>query len=332
MSIVLRIRQLLMTPIVIGLGFHTVAESFPAKADTPKLGFQTKGTAFGLRFESDTSVSYCDKEGSQIINLQTGKANHFSRECKPEGAGNTNCDVPGLDIEIRVPSVEPTKNLKDGEIFLGGNDIVEVGGSSYPMVGHIEDCAVDGKSISIVTESRIVRINTEKETHYDLDKNGGNRIVTRAGWSVWSTDTQVKSAFQWNTYTIPNLGIQGCYPSDVLSEQSNPETNGSHKLFKGNGATLNVFGSTMEENASLKAEYSAALKSRSSGNGKVTYKVFKEDWFVLSGTDGNDIFYNKSQLFGKVLGTWELKYDKSQKKIFDPLVKPLVTTFGPIPK
>jgi len=284
-----------------------------------KLRVQTQGKPFGLRFENDSVVSYCDRRGGQSLNLHTIRNEVFVRGCPPDSESNSECENLGMSIEYLTPGS-------------GNNDALVAGGFTFILDGRILDCAADGKAITTITFSGETHLDPETGIQYSLDSEEGERIVTRAGWSAWSGDSTIGAAYQWKIFSMPSIGFQGAYPSDVFVELSDSTTSESRKKFKGTDAVLSVSGSTVEPKRNLKSEYAAALKAYSSGASKVSYKVFKDVWFVISGVEGDDIYYRKTGISGKHICTWELKYNRSQKKVYDPVVKNLVGTFGPIPK
>jgi hypothetical protein len=54
---------------------------------------------------------------------------------------------------------------------------------------------------------------------------------------------------------------------------------------------------------------------------KVTYKANGGNWFVLSGYNGDDIFYSRTVKHGDIFATVLLEYPKSKKSEFDAAVE-----------
>lgn len=300
------------------LNFKSYGESAQKSLPYQKMRIQTNGKPFGLKFETDSTVSFCDNRGGQKFNLVTGSVSQLLRQCLSDDEANGDCSNSSFEIVVRRPGLGPV-------------DIVDVGGYSYVIDPHVEDCAVDGKSISIASPASVIRINSPMGISYEVDSKGGRRIVTRRGWSVWSTDSEIHSSFEWNLYLLPKLGIRGCYPSDIFWETPASISNDTGKMVYADGATLHVFGTDLHKKINLKDEYLSVLKVSNQANEIISYKVFKGDWFVVSGTNGKNIFYRKTRLSDKSLSTIDFTYDTTKRKIYDHLVKQLVGCFGDIP-
>jgi len=60
---------------------------------------------------------------------------------------------------------------------------------------------------------------------------------------------------------------------------------------------------------------------------QVTYKVFKKDFFVISGTEGNKIFYRKTINTENGWFTFELLYDQAERNIYDKVCGQLAKSF-----
>lgn len=297
--------------LIVSLSFPFCGELNPQSNHHQKFKIPTNGTPFGLKFETDSTASFCDKEGGKIFNLETGKTSKLSRQCQPDDEANRDCSDSSLEIVVRRPGLGPV-------------DIVDVGAFSYVIDPHVTDCAVDEKSISILSPSSVTRIDTKLGISYKLDSQGGNRIITRKGYSIWSTDSEIRTGFEWKIYLLPRIGIQGCYPSEIFSEKISSTSSDTEKTFFANGAILHVYGSILYPKSNLKNEYTSSLKAHSSNQSQITYKIFKKDWFVISGTTEKNIFYQKSKISDKSLTTWEITYEKSRKQIYDQLVTQLV--------
>ena len=62
-------------------------------------------------------------------------------------------------------------------------------------------------------------------------------------------------------------------------------------------------------------------------SGKVTYKVQKANWFVLSGQTGQAIFYAKTLFSHDQFKSFELTYDRSAAALYNPLVSRVASCF-----
>ncbi|MFY7787388.1 MAG: hypothetical protein ACOVQA_05895 [Thermoflexibacteraceae bacterium] len=62
-------------------------------------------------------------------------------------------------------------------------------------------------------------------------------------------------------------------------------------------------------------------------NRKVTYKVYKKDFFVISGMEGNKIFYRKTINTSNGWFTFELLYDQTLRTFYDKVCGRIATSF-----
>jgi hypothetical protein len=65
-------------------------------------------------------------------------------------------------------------------------------------------------------------------------------------------------------------------------------------------------------------------------NRVVTYKVLRNDWFVVSGTENGRgrIFYQKTMLRDSTFKTFRIEYDKNEKQTFDSITAVIARSFN----
>lgn len=132
----------------------------------------------------------------------------------------------------------------------------------------------------------------------------------------------------WKSYTNERFQYAICYPEDLLVPQGESPNSDGQKFLAKDGAQLIVFGQYNALNQSLRA-VSANTAARLTGpSGKVTYKVLKQNWFVVSGTNTQTIFYAKTLYSGDQFKSFELTYSHSATAVYEPLVSRLNTCFS----
>lgn len=120
------------------------------------------------------------------------------------------------------------------------------------------------------------------------------------------------------------------YPKDILFPQGESDNGDGQKfLSKDAGASLIVYGSNNALNQSLEEVYREESRGGTAENPKkvVTYKVLKDNWFVVSGFNNGRIFYQKTIFAGDVFKTFLFEYDESQRKLYNPITKQLEKSF-----
>jgi hypothetical protein len=119
-----------------------------------------------------------------------------------------------------------------------------------------------------------------------------------------------------------------CYPADLMIPQGESPDNDGQKFLAKDGAQLVVFGQNNALNESLK-DALADTESRLAGaSGKVTYKVLKSNWFVVSGQNGQTVFYASARYNRDQFTSFELTYNHSVAEVYEPLIGRLTTCFA----
>lgn len=132
----------------------------------------------------------------------------------------------------------------------------------------------------------------------------------------------------WATYVNARYGFVICYPENLLMAQGEAD-NGDGQTFKApDGAELRAFGSNNVFNRSLTAETMEEARYYMGRRGKVTYRVEKRDWAVISGNDGRaTAFYTKTFKRDDQFVTFQLKYPKVAATRYKPVVERLFSCF-----
>lgn len=137
-------------------------------------------------------------------------------------------------------------------------------------------------------------------------------------------------AHKWQTYKNPRFGTQGIYPADLF-KPLDPPANGAGQGFESkDGASLVIQGmfNSLDDKSpkALAREYYGA-----DSHPNVSYESSGKDWFVLSGTRGDTIYYEKVILSckGDVVNALTIEYPASKKQRYDGLVGRIEKAFKP---
>lgn len=117
------------------------------------------------------------------------------------------------------------------------------------------------------------------------------------------------------------------YPESVFTPQGESDAGDGQRFLAAAGqARLIVYGAFNVLGTTLDQEYREALAQPGR---TVTYQVLRKDWFVVSGLEGDDIFYRKTILADDIFRTFALTYPRALKATFDPLVAGILQSFRP---
>ena len=130
----------------------------------------------------------------------------------------------------------------------------------------------------------------------------------------------------WKVYTNVRFQYSICYPEDILVPQGESENSDGQKFLAKDGAKLIVFGRNNPLNEQVKDAFEDTA-SRLAGPGKVTYKVIRPGWFVVSGENGNSLFYAKTLYAHEQFKSFELNYDSSASTVYKPVLTRLAGCF-----
>jgi hypothetical protein len=153
-----------------------------------------------------------------------------------------------------------------------------------------------------------------------------NAVAVAATCSI-SVAQSSADARTWRTYTNVRFQYTVCYPDDLLVPQSESDNSDGQKFLAADGGQLIVYGHYNALDESL-GDALAAVGSRLAGeSGKVTYKVLKKNWFVVSGQNGATVFYAKALRSHDQFKAFELTYGSSAAAIYEPVIRHLALCF-----
>ena len=123
------------------------------------------------------------------------------------------------------------------------------------------------------------------------------------------------------TYVNARFGTVCIFPDEVFSiREAEPENGDGQQWSTPDGASLTCSGIYNVDDDTPKS-FVADEKASTEPGYKVTYSRTGKNWTVLSGTKGDDVFYER-RLFGKdgVIRTVWIQYPASLRAKYDPLV------------
>lgn len=128
----------------------------------------------------------------------------------------------------------------------------------------------------------------------------------------------------YKTYTNARFDYSISYPS--LLQPQGEAANADGQAFRASDgrAEMRVWGQHNVNNESLRTVYNQVVSEWGAG---VSYKVIKQDWFVVSALVDGKIHYRKTMLRKGVLKTFEIEYDESQKATYDPVTARVAKSF-----
>jgi hypothetical protein len=132
----------------------------------------------------------------------------------------------------------------------------------------------------------------------------------------------------YQTYNNARFAYSVSYPSDVFTPQGEADNGDGQRFMSRDGhAALIVYGSHNALGQTLRGAYSEASSRTREHPRHVTYRTLGRNWFVVSGTEGGRIFYQKTILVNGIFKTVRLEYDEAQRNIYNPITTRIVRSF-----
>ena len=155
-------------------------------------------------------------------------------------------------------------------------------------------------------------------------------IITISIFTIFLLAQTTAGQSDYVTYYNSRFEYSIKYPTKVFFPQEEAP-NGDGRVFAAKGgAELRIWAQYNALMETLKEAYQSDLKEHGAG---VTYKVLQSNGYVISGTKGNKVYYQKTLLNGSdgdggaVFATFTIEYKKSEKAKYDAIVTKIAASF-----
>jgi serine/threonine-protein kinase len=131
----------------------------------------------------------------------------------------------------------------------------------------------------------------------------------------------------WQTYHNDRYGTTIDYP-DQFKPEPPPDADDGRKFTSADGAQFSVYASYNALDLNLAKFQDFILKNLDPGQ-VITYKTHGDTWFVISGTKGDHIFYEKHLLShrGQMTEGFLILYPAAAKDSYDAIVARMAKSF-----
>jgi hypothetical protein len=147
---------------------------------------------------------------------------------------------------------------------------------------------------------------------------------------------QAATVSDYETYSNGRFGFSIDFPRKLLIPQGVADNGDGQTFISHDGKTrLAVWGSNNSADPSEPADtpktaYAKALKAiNKEGKRQLTLKLQKDNWFVLSGFEGANIFYRKVYFIKNQFIHFEISYPTAQREQWDAVAAKLAKSFKP---
>jgi hypothetical protein len=138
----------------------------------------------------------------------------------------------------------------------------------------------------------------------------------------------------WVPYVNERFGFTFHYPVEMFQPERRAEA-GDGEVFAGvRGHGRLLVGAFENVDGHSVASYMNYIRRQSYSGYAVDYAPRGQSWFVLSGDNGENVFYEKVMFScrGRMISSFALIYPVASKALFDPIVEGIEKTFRPADK
>lgn len=159
----------------------------------------------------------------------------------------------------------------------------------------------------------------------------GSAVLLASACVVGVSAHGLSATSSWVPYQNAIYGFRLLYPAAVLApERTSPD--GRTQLFtsRSRAARLLVGARENRDGQSI-ASLSARIEHEHYRSFRVTYRHVGDGWMVLSGLDGERIFYEKAILSrgARLITSFALVYPVAERAVFDRVVEGIERSFVP---
>ena len=135
----------------------------------------------------------------------------------------------------------------------------------------------------------------------------------------------------WATLKNDRHGFAIAYPIDVFEQKSEPTTDEGRVLLSKDGKAKLLVGAFENADSQSLEDYRQFLIAEQYAGANIDYAPVKQRWFVLSGTRGDEIFYQRVSFTcgGKLINSWAMLYPADQRKTYDRVLTAIAHTYSP---
>jgi len=129
---------------------------------------------------------------------------------------------------------------------------------------------------------------------------------------------------KYNSYKNPRFEFTVKYPANIEKRKDPANSDGCEFVYE-DGFNIKVYGSNEPSVMNLKLDeiYKSELKNHKD----VTYKTKKDNWYVISGYDGNMIFYEKTFVGKESKNTLYIEYPSNLRDKYYDVISVISKSF-----
>ncbi len=162
-----------------------------------------------------------------------------------------------------------------------------------------------------------------------MQQHISRRTLIGAALAALASPALAQARETWKTYSNDRFGVSIEYPSRFKPGRP-PDNNDGQSFTADDGAALAVWGSFNVEEHDI-AGLEASLRESPKPDEKITYRAAGKNWLVLSGTQGDNVFYTRYLLShrNEVENAFRISYPATLAATYDPIVARISKSLKP---
>ena len=156
-------------------------------------------------------------------------------------------------------------------------------------------------------------------------------VAAAAVVAASSTVLDARSALStqgWSVYKNERYGYRLSYPGGLFNPAETPNKESGAIWTTAEGARLIATAAPNESGETLQS-YKDFVMRESYAGARIDYSPTKDDWFVVSGQQGDQMFYERITFAcdGRYIYGWQMRYPVSQRRKYDLIVEAIHASF-----
>ncbi len=135
----------------------------------------------------------------------------------------------------------------------------------------------------------------------------------------------------WATLRNERHGFLIAYPVKVFPQQASRTTDEGQVFYSSDGRAQLLVGAIANEQATTLRAYRRFLLKENYAGADIDYAPVRKRWFILSGTIGDEIFYQRVNFTcgGRLINSWAMIYPKAENHFYDGVVEAIAPAYKP---
>ena len=158
-------------------------------------------------------------------------------------------------------------------------------------------------------------------------------LIAVAAFAAFAIDPAAARDWRrdWATLHNERHGFLIAYPVDIFAQRAEPSTDEGRILYSLDGEAQLLVGAFANDEGMTMLEYRAYLVDEQYRGARIEYAPVRDKWFVLSGTIGEQEFYERVSFTcdGRLINSWAMLYPRAKNRFYDRVVEAIARTYTP---